>query len=222
MGIQNSRTQSQLFSAMLHNRQLMKSSQNKGFTLTELLVTTAIIATGASLSLPSFVRNAKQGDVDRYTQAVESGFFNLRAKLGTTKSSCQLSFPAANQFQSPWKVLEFQQPSGGVANVSRIECCNSKEGCINGPTYRMISREGTPERNAVEVATTKTDFMMTPPGTSAEVGNLTILIRSKDWDQASVQDSSGNSRLLTRCIDISGSGSISRGTWDQANSTCNT
>ena len=57
---------------MLHNRQLMKSSQNKGFTLTELLVTTAIIATGASLSLPSFVRNAKQGDVDRYTQAVES------------------------------------------------------------------------------------------------------------------------------------------------------
>ena len=65
MGIQNSRTQSQLFSAMLHNRQLMKPSQNKGFTLTELLVTTAIIATGASLSLPSFVRNAKQGDVDR-------------------------------------------------------------------------------------------------------------------------------------------------------------
>ena len=32
----------------------------------------------------------QQGDVDRYTQTVESGLFNLRAQLGTTKSSCQL------------------------------------------------------------------------------------------------------------------------------------
>ena len=86
----------------------------------------------------------------------------------------------------------------------------------------MISREGTPETQAVEVAVTKSNFMMTPPGTSAEVGNLTVLIRSKDWDQDSLQDSQGNSRLLTRCIDVSGSGSISRGTWDEATASCAT
>ena len=207
---------------MLHNSRLNNHSKRTGFTLTELLVTTAIIATGAVLTLPSFVRGKHQGDVDRYTQTVESGLFNLRAQLGTTKSSCQLSFPTANQFLAPWELLEFQQPTGGSANLDRIECCNSKEGCINGPTYRVISREGTPETQAVEVAVTKSNFMMTPPGTSAEVENLTVLIRSKDWDQDSLQDSQGNSRLLTRCIDVSGSGSISRGTWDEATASCST
>jgi hypothetical protein len=48
------------------------------------------------------------------------------------------------------------------------------------------------------------------------------LIRSKDWNQDSLQDSQGNSRLLTRCIDVSGSGSISRGTWDEATASCST
>ena len=207
---------------MLHNSRLNNHCKSTGFTLTEVLVTTAIIATGAVLTLPSFIRGKHQGDVDRYTQTVESGLFNLRAQLGTTKSSCQLSFPSANQFQAPWELLEFQQPTGGSANLDRIECCNSKEGCINGPTYRMIGREGTPETQVVEVAVTKSNFMMTPPGTSAEVENLTVLIRSKDWDQGSFQDSKGNSRLLTRCIDVSGSGSISRGTWDEAAASCST
>ena len=207
---------------MLHNSRLKNHFKSTGFTLTELLVTTAIIATGAVLTLPSFVRGKHQGDVDRYTQTVESGLFNLRAQLGTTKSCCQLSFPTANQFLAPWELLEFQQPTGGSASLDRIECCNSEEGCINGPTYRMISREGTPETQAVEVAVSKSNFMMTPPGTSAEVGNLTVLIRSKDWNQDSLQDSQGNSRLLTRCIDISGSGSISRGTWDEATASCAT
>ena len=68
-----------------------QSSKSRGFTLTELLVTTAIIATGAVLILPSFVRSKYQGDVDSYTQTVESGLFNLRAQLGT-QISCQLSF----------------------------------------------------------------------------------------------------------------------------------
>ena len=64
-----------------------------------------------------------------------------------------------------------------------------QRGCINGPTYRMISREGTPETQAVEVAVTKSNFMMTPPGTSAKVGNLTVLIRSKIQGWNSLQDS---------------------------------
>ena len=207
---------------MLHNSRLNNHSKNIGFTLTEVLVTTAIIATGAVLTLPSFVRGKHQGDVDRYTQTVESGLFNLRAQLGTTKSSCQLSFPAANQFVAPWELLEFQQPTGGSANLDRIECCNSKEGGINGPTYRMISREGTPETQAVEVAVTKSDFMMTPPGTSAQVDDLTILIRSKSWADSGLQDNQGGSRLHTRCLSMSGSGSISRGTWSDELQACST
>ena len=207
---------------MLYNHQLKRSTKNRGFTLVELLVTTAIITLGAAVSIPNFLRNARQAEVDRYTQTVETGLFSLRAKLGTTKSSCQLSFSAPGQFLKPWQVLEFKQPSGAVAGLDRIECCNSKDGCINGPGYRMVQREGTKETEAVEVAVNQSDFMMTPPGTSAEVGNLTVLIRSKDWNQDSLQDSQGNSRLLTRCIDVSGSGSISRGTWDEATASCST
>ena len=86
----------------------------------------------------------------------------------------------------------------------------------------MISREGTQETKSVEVAVTRSDFMMTPPGTSAEVGNLTVLIRSKAWEQDSLQDNQGNSRLLTRCIDVSVSGSIRRGTWDETTASCTT
>ena len=207
---------------MLHNHQSVRSQPKQGFTLTELLVTTTIIATGAVIGLPSFMRTMRQGEVDRYTQTVESGLFNLRAKLGTTKSSCQLNFGSSNQFKAPWNLLEFQRPTGGTGNLDRIECCNSKDGCINGPTYRIVSREGTPETKMVEVATTKAHFMMTPPGTSAEIGNLTILIRSVAWNKDSVSDSQGNTRLLTRCIDLSGSGSISRGTWDDSNKLCST
>ena len=48
-------------------------------------MTTAIITLGAAVSVPNFLRNARQAEVDRYTQTVETGLFSLRAKLGTTK-----------------------------------------------------------------------------------------------------------------------------------------
>ena len=102
---------------MLYNDQLKRSTTNRGFTLVELLVTTAIITLGAAASIPNFLRNARQAEVDRYTQTVETGLFSLSAKLGTTKSSCQLSFSEPGQFLKPWQVLEFKQPSGAVADL---------------------------------------------------------------------------------------------------------
>ena len=207
---------------MLYNHQLKRSTSSRGFTLVELLVTTAIITLGAAASIPNFLRNARQAEVDRYTQTVETGLFSLRAKLGTTKSSCQLSFAEPGEFLKPWQVLEFKQPSGAVADLDRIECCNSKDGCINGPSYRMVQREGTKETEAVEVAVNQSDFMMTPPGTSAQVDDLTILIRSKSWADSGLQDNQGGSRLHTRCLSMSGSGSISRGTWSDELQACST
>ena len=205
---------------MLHNKKLIhKKSLTCGFSLIELIVVASIIAIGSSLALPVCIRNANQAKVDRYTETVETGLFNLRAQLGTTKSSCQIRFPSSNkdQFTEPWNNLEFLQPDGTQKNLSRIECCNSTEGCVGGPSYRMISREGTPERSDVEVSTSLIDFKMSPPGTSAQTNDLTLLIRSKRWDEASFQTNSGKTRLLTRCIQVSGSGSISRGTWKNNN-----
>ena len=65
---------------MLHNSRLNNHSKSTGFTLTEALVTTAIIATGAVLTLPSFVQGKHQGDVDRYTQTVVKEETNKQTK----------------------------------------------------------------------------------------------------------------------------------------------
>ena len=205
---------------MLYNNPITQKHRS-GFTLVELLVVVVLISIGSTLTLPTFMRTLRQREVDRYAQTVASGLFSLRAKLGTTKSSCEISFPSANQFRPVWDVLEFQQPNGVQTNLTgRISCCNSKEGCVGGPNYRMINREGTPERDNVEVATTLSSFQMSPPGTSADSGLLTILIRSKEHASSSYQNSSGESRLLTRCIEVSGSGSISQGIWDNALKAC--
>ena len=204
---------------MLHNSPI-KYKSKPGFTLVELLVVIALIAIGSTLSLPTFMRTLKQREVDRYAQTVESGFFSLRAKLGTTKSSCEISFPSPNQFRPVWDVLEFQQPNGTQDNLNRISCCNSQMGCVGGPNFRIIHQEGTPDRNNIEIATTLPSFQMSPPGTSAESSLLGILIRSKEHGNSAYQNGSGESRLLTRCIEVSGIGSISRGTWDDALKAC--
>lgn len=207
---------------MLYNNRMNKK-QPCGFTLIELLVVVIIIAIGTSMGLPSLIRSKRQNEVDRYTQIVESGLFSLRAKLGTTKSSCELFFPSKNTFLPPWESIEFQQPNGSQEYLDeRIQCCNSKEGCVGGPGYRLINREGSPEREFIEVATTEEVFQMSPPGTSSEARTLRILIRSKMWEDRNLRTNDGSSKLKTRCIEVSGSGGISRGTWDNQSQICST
>ena len=74
---------------MLHNN--LKNHQ-KGFTLLELIIGMVIVTIGLTTVLPSYIRNMRQGNVDRYTQQLEAGFFGLRAKLGQQKTSCTLRF----------------------------------------------------------------------------------------------------------------------------------
>ena len=78
-------------------------SKSAGFSLLELLVGMVIVTIGLTAAIPSFTRNIRQGEVDRYTQQLEAGFFGLRAKLGQQKTSCTLNFDTngLNNFAPP-------------------------------------------------------------------------------------------------------------------------
>ena len=56
-----------------------------GFTLLELIAGGALVAMGVSAVMPSLFRNMRQGEVDRYTQQLETGLFSLRANLANKK-----------------------------------------------------------------------------------------------------------------------------------------
>ena len=212
------------------------NSKPTGFSLLELLVGMVIITIGLTAAIPSYLRNMRQGEVDRYTQQLEAGFFGLRAKLGQQKTSCTLNFDISglNNFAAPADVVEMQD------HPKRIECCNSdieaagrSSGCAYGPeigailaqgfsgdkkakiirdrSLRLLDREGTPESDAVEVSVNLASYELTPPGTSTMSDDLIFLIRSTNTEE----------RLLrTRCLQISGTGTIVRASWDTSTTSC--
>ena len=211
-------------------------SKSAGFSLLELLVGIVIITIGLSATIPSYIRNMRQGEVDRYTQQLEAGFFGLRAKLGQQKTSCTLNFDTSglNNFAAPADLVEMKD------HPERIECCNSdietvgrSSGCAYGPeigtllakdssgaekekiirdrSLRLLDREGTPESEVVEVSVNLASYELTPPGTSTMSDDLIFLIRSTNKQEQ---------RLRTRCLQISGTGTIVRASWDASTSSC--
>ena len=212
------------------------TSKSAGFSLLELLVGMVIVSISLSAAIPSYVRNMRQKEVDRYTQQLEAGFFGLRAKLGQQKTSCTLNFDqnGLSNFVTPADLVEMQD------HPERIECCNSdieaagrSSGCAYGPeigtllardssgaekekiirdrSLRLLDREGTPESDAVEVSVNLANYELTPPGTSTMSEDLIFLIRST---------TTGEQRLRTRCLQISGTGTIVRASWDASTSSC--
>ena len=216
---------------------MMEKRQSKGFSLLELLIGIVIITISLTTSIPSYIRNMRQGEVDRYTQQIEAGFFALRAKLGKQKTSCTLRFDQSglNNFVPPADLVEMGK------HPERIECCNSDiraagetSGCEYGPqigtllastitdslqkskvererSMRLVDREGTAESQVVEVAVNSATYELTPPGTSTISDNLIFLIRSINTSEK---------RLRTRCLQIFGTGTVLSASWNQATSSC--
>ena len=211
-------------------------TKTAGFSLLELLVGMVIITIGLSAAIPSYLRNMRQGEVDRYTQQLEAGFFGLRAKLGQQKTSCTLNFDQSglSNFVAPADLVEMKN------HPERMECCNSdieaagrSSGCAYGPeigtllagdtsgreknkimrdrSLRLLDREGTPESEAVEVSVNLANYELTPPGTSTMSEDLIFLIRSTNTPEQ---------RLRTRCLQISGTGTVVQASWDTTTSSC--
>ena len=196
----------------------LRDNPSQGFTLLELLVVMAIVGIFSTYGIFSLRRNVAQGQVDRYTQFVETGLFSLRARLGRFKRGCELYLDqdiSTNTWGPPWKLLESQQPDGSQSNSTRLKCCDDD---ITGeqiectPRYRLLTMEGTRESKQVEVSTPQAYYELSTAGTSTGGENLTILIRSRD--------SAKESQLRTRCVELSGSGHIHNGTWNQDADFC--
>ncbi len=215
----------------------MNKRQFEGFSLLELMVAMVIITIGLSTSIPTYIRNMRQGEVDRYTQQIEAGFFGLRAKLGKQKTSCTLRFDHSglSNFLPPADLIEMGK------HPERIECCNSDiraagepSGCTYGPqigtllassitdslekskverdrSLRLLDREGNAESKVVEVSVNSATYELTPPGTSTMSDNLIFLIRSTNTDEQ---------RLRTRCLQISGTGTVLSASWNYVTSSC--
>ena len=219
---------------MLHNQ---LKNQCRGLSLLELVVASAIVTSVTAWAIPSYMRTLHQGEVDRYNRAIEAGFFDLRARLGTSRSSCQLNFSEANRWLEPKELLEFRQDDGQLRHTDRLRCCNSQidaaqkakgidDECEDGPkigdllnnpqsSLRFIRVENTNESKNVDVAVSRTSYVLTPPGTSASIVPITFVVRSKQADNYS--------QLRQRCVQIDGTGNLLSGTWDGSlsNGKCN-
>lgn len=208
------------------NKPYTSTTRSKGFTLLELVVAAAIATMMMGWALPTYRKLAWQGEVNRYTQMVESGLFNLRANLGVDRSNCCINFDAdsttyqglgTKKFGSPLRLLELFDPSTQtklkfVDNPSepcdghRLKCLPDD---IYTENYRLINLQNTSESNSIEVATLTQNYVLSPPGTSTSGDDLILLIRSS---KASHADG-----IRIRCVLLTGNGDLSSGSWNQAN-----
>ncbi len=203
----------------------LRNNPSQGFTLLELLVVMTIVGIFSTYGIFSFRRNVAQGQVDRYTQFVETGLFSLRARLGRFKRGCELYLDqdlSTNTWGPPWKLLEFQQPDGSQSNSTRFKCCYDEiteeqrectpEDLSGKASYRFLTMEGTRESKQVEVKTPQAYYELSTAGSSTGGESLTILIRSIN--------SAKEPQLRTRCVELSGSGHLHSGTWNQDADFC--
>lgn len=210
---------------------------NKGFTLIEMVVTMALLAASTAITVPMITRNRGQGDVNRYVHSLESGLLSLKAKLGQTKTNCEISFPATFTFQKPETLVEFSQ---GKNEQTSMQCCNSEisqktndPDCLTGypgnrlgeltgqaqDNLRLVQQESTPASKQVRVAVSKTDFGLTPPGTTANLDTITFLICHEQAASTDAPTSCipSQNKLSIGCVEINGAGEITKGTWALAN-----
>lgn len=86
---------------IFNNREFnLDRSLNRGFTLLELIVASAIIAMTTVWTIPEFRRGTEQAKIDRYAKNVESGLFSFKAKMGASKESCTIDFSNISSFQT--------------------------------------------------------------------------------------------------------------------------
>ena len=207
-----------------------------------MIVAMLIVGLTTAWIMPQFTKRLQQSEIDQYQNQVEAGFYSLRAKIGQTKSSCEINMPAEtfNNYQPPEKTLEFTSSNGAIANSDRLICCNteilslsnSNNPCKDGPVIPQSAggpfRFMVTERSGSENVRIRLDIYdekvktfkpvrfheLTPPGTTASGSVLLVRLQhAKDLERETPQ-------LIERCLMVLPTGTIKRGNWSQSTSQC--
>ena len=98
------------------NSKNLRESQKKingGFTLIEMIVVITIVGLATTWALPQFKRSLEQSKVDRYTQNLESGLFNLKTRLQKASKKCTffggVSSQLVNTYTKPDQLIELNE-----------------------------------------------------------------------------------------------------------------
>ncbi|WP_413743493.1 type IV pilin protein [Synechococcus sp. MIT S9451] len=187
---------------------------SEGFTLLELLIVIVIVSLASAWALPQYHRRRALSQLDQYTQQIESGLFNLRARQSAEGTSCEINFNPAfvgtdnvnSGFGSATDVIETSHLTQQQRD-QRLQCCDAT-GCSWDPPYRLISREGTANSKLIELKASKAQYSLSPPGTSTDESPLLVVIRSTNWNKDPQRP------LPLRCVKLSTTGHLHRGTWE--------
>lgn len=202
-------------------RSLIQISSKKkpynGFTLIEMIVVVTIIGTAITWALPQFKRSYEQSKVDRYTQNLESGLLNIKARLQKSSKKCtffgDVSEQSINSYIKPVNILELNK-FDSITRSKFLDCpIDSRDtGNESKTPFRYLQREGTSDKDNVEILASAQSYKLNNLGANTEGKDITFRIRSNQWEE--------NQRLHTRCINFSANGHLYQGTWSYTDSGC--
>ena len=199
------------------NLRELRKRHNGGFTLIEMIVVMTIVGLATTWALPQFKRSLEQNKVDRYTQNLESGLFNLKTRLQKASKKCTffdgISSQLVNTYTKPDQLIELNE-FNSTERGKYLDCLIDERdtGLESETPFRFLQREGTPDKNNVEVLSSIKSYKLNNLGANTEGKDIILRVRSNQWET--------DTRLNTRCIVFSGNGHLYRGTWSYTNSGC--
>ena len=124
-----------------------------------------------------------------------------------------ISNQLVNTYTKPDQLIELNE-FNSTERGKYLDCLIDERdtGLESETPFRFLQREGTPDKNNVEVLTSIKSYKLNNLGANTEGKDIILRVRSNRWET--------DTRLNTRCIVFSGNGHLYRGTWSYTNSGC--